>query len=156
MKICEWPNKSIRPSFCQPSIRTNMLMQVTKIRYPDAKNCTPNQNWACFMCYLKIINKFLKNYITILSNFFEKLKNGIKISEGHTVLVLLIKTCKIVFWSTTQEPLGLLNAILRFSDNLLQKSYITFQPVLIIFKIVHKACLILVWGAVPLLMYFKL
>ena len=38
----------------------------------------------------------------------EKLKNCIDISVCQAVLELLIKTCKIRFWSITQEPLVLL------------------------------------------------
>ena len=28
-------------------------------------NCTPNQNWACFVSYLKILNTFLENNVYI-------------------------------------------------------------------------------------------
>ena len=36
-------------------------------------NCTPNQNWACFVHYFKVINTDLKNNISILKHT-EKLK----------------------------------------------------------------------------------
>ena len=58
-------------------------------------------------------------FLTLSTPFFEewlkypeanclKIKNCIKISVGQAVLELLIRTCKIMFWSITQEPLGLL------------------------------------------------
>ena len=37
----------------------------------------------------------------------EKLKNGIRFSVGQVVLELLIKMCKLLFWSIAQKPLGL-------------------------------------------------
>ena len=60
--------------------------------------CTPNQKWACFVLYLKIIN-----------TFFEK-KNIHWNSVGQAVFKLhelWIKTVKIVFGSITQELLSL-------------------------------------------------
>ena len=41
------------------------------------------------------------------------------------------------------------NAILSFSDKLLQGAYITFQESADNFEITHRARLVLVWGAVP-------
>ena len=51
---------------------------------------------------------FLKNNMIILKQMSDKLKNGIKMLVGQVVLELLIKTCKILFWSIAREPLGLL------------------------------------------------
>ena len=60
--------------------------------------------------YLKIINTYLKKNIFILKQIIccEKIRNDIRILVGQVVLRLLIKTCKIVFWSIIQKPLGLL------------------------------------------------
>ena len=41
------------------------------------------------------------------SKFSKELKNGIEIID-QAVFKLWIKTVKILFWSITQEPLGLL------------------------------------------------
>ena len=71
---------------------------------------TPNQNLACFVHYLKIINTFLENNMCIMEQIVSKaLKNGIKILVGQAVLELLIKTIFCMFWSIIQEPLDLLN-----------------------------------------------
>ena len=59
------------------------------------------------MCYLKINNTFLKNNI-LLSKLSKELKNGIEILVGSAGFKLWIKTFKILFWSITSEPLGLL------------------------------------------------
>ena len=37
---------------------------VSKILYCLRGNCTPNQNWACFVHYLKIVKTVLKNEST--------------------------------------------------------------------------------------------
>ena len=40
----------------------------------------------------------------------EKLKNGIEVLVGQAIRELLIKTCKLLSWSITQElPFGQLN-----------------------------------------------
>ena len=44
----------------------------------------------------------------LLSKLSEKLKIGSKNLVGLAVIYLLIKTCKILFWSISQEPFGLL------------------------------------------------
>ena len=57
---------------------------------------TPNQNLACFVCYLKIANTFFNGMSFLKQIVLQKLKNG-KISVGHTVPELLVKTCQILF-----------------------------------------------------------
>ena len=42
------------------------------------------------------------------SKLSKELKNGIEILVGQTVFKLWIKIFKILFWSVTQEPLGVL------------------------------------------------
>ena len=37
-------------------------------------NCTPNQNWACFVRYLKIINTFLKDNMILKQIVWETKK----------------------------------------------------------------------------------
>ena len=44
------------------------------------------------------------------SNLSKELKNGIKILVGPAVFKLWFKTVKIMFWSVTQEQLGLLKS----------------------------------------------
>ena len=58
--------------------------------------CTANQNWACFVCYLKI---------TSIVNCWKN-SSCVKILGG---LKLLMKLCKLLFWSITQELIGPLN-----------------------------------------------
>ena len=43
-----------------------------------------------------------------LGKLFKELKNGIEILVGQMVFTLWIKTVKIMFWSITQEPCGVL------------------------------------------------
>ena len=80
-----------------------------------------NQYWACFMCYLKIINT-----VCILSG---KLKFFlIKILVAQTVLELMKKPIFCMFWlininSKTAWPTEILMQFLKFSDNLLQYVY---------------------------------
>ena len=74
---------------------------------------TPNQKLACFVLYLKIINPILKNTcIQIHANFSRNSKMALDFFFffviGQAVFKLRIKTVKILFWSITQEPLGLL------------------------------------------------
>ena len=94
-----------------------------------------------------MINTFSKNNTCIF-------KNGIQILVGRAILKLWIKTVKIMFWSVTQELLGLLLTILtlpflRSLDNWLQYAYY-FSKRCFNFEIEHKTCLFLVRGAVPL------
>ena len=63
---------------------------------------------ANFVCNLKIINTFLRNDICFLKQIVQGTKNGIEIMIGQMIFKLWIKTVKILFWSITQEPLGLL------------------------------------------------
>ena len=48
--------------------------------------CTSYQKLACFVLYLKIIKKYLKNKLCTL--LFKELKNGIEISVGQAVFKL--------------------------------------------------------------------
>ena len=68
----------------------------------------PNQKLASFVLYLKIINTILKNNICISMQIVQGTKHGIEILVGQAVFKLWIKTVKILFWSITQELLGLL------------------------------------------------
>ena len=54
------------------------------------RNCTSDQNWACFV-HLKI-SKIIQ---TSWRKWSQKLQNGITISKGQLVLELFFKTCKV-------------------------------------------------------------
>ena len=71
-------------------------------------NCTPNQKLACFVCYLKIINTFLKNDICIWKQIVKGSQKWPWNFSWPSGFKLWIKTVKIMFLSITQEPLGLL------------------------------------------------
>ena len=45
----------------------------------------PNQKLACFVCYLKIINTFLKNNICIWKQIAQGTQNGIEILIGEVM-----------------------------------------------------------------------
>ena len=64
--------------------------------------CTSNQNWGCFVRYLKMINIFGLNN-SILKQIVWETQNGSKILADQAVIELLIKTT-CIFWSTTHEP----------------------------------------------------
>ena len=66
-----------------------------------------NQNLACFVLYLKIINTVLKSKRLYIVENFEKLKTGVKFFKGKQALGLLIKSDNF-FWSITQERFDLL------------------------------------------------
>ena len=83
------------------------------------KNCTPNQNWAWVVCYLKIINTltlffFFEYNIYTLKQMVWEIQNGIEISVGNAVLGFLINMRKLSFWSISQEPLGLIKFYCHF------------------------------------------
>ena len=65
-------------------------------------NWTPDQNLACFVLCLKIINTFFEK-ITYASyiKLSKELKNSTEIYAGLVVLELLIKTIFWLFWSIT-------------------------------------------------------
>ena len=77
------------------------------------------------------------------SKLSKELKNRIEILVGQVVFKLWIKTVKILFWSMTQEPLGLLKFECYFwvhwtmyylmNDIIFQKSVDNFE-------IEHKTC----------------
>ena len=98
---------------------------------------TPNLKLACSVCYLKIINTFLKN-----------LKNGIEILVGQAVLSYekkkTVKNTVLINNSRTTWPTYILMLFLSSLDNLQHKTYIIFSKnVLIILRrkiIEHKTC----------------
>ena len=61
------------------------------------RNCTPNQNCAYFVHYLRIINTLKKYIIGILKQIVWEIKTGIQIVGGQAVLELLIKTIFCLF-----------------------------------------------------------
>ena len=70
-----------------------------------------------------------------------KLKNGVEILVGQAVCKIWIKTVKIMFWSITQEPLGLLKFECHsFLDNLCISS---FKKMLINLRAIAQNMLIL-------------
>ena len=98
-----------------------------------------------------INNFFWKTIWFSWSKLSEKLKHSINILIGLVVLELLIVTCKILFWSITQEPLGLLKYQCYFWVSPNGFGMLTlFIKKIENFEIAHKTCLILIWGAVPL------
>ena len=69
-------------------------------------NCTPNQTWARFVRFLKVINIFWKFLVNILKQIVRGTKNGITILIGQSVLGLLSKTIFCMFQKliNIQEP----------------------------------------------------
>ena len=78
------------------------------------RNCTPNQNWACFVYHLKVIVTSWKIFQISLSKLSEKLKNNFKLLIDQTivnqnnVLHILINnsSTSLAYWN--------FNAIFRF------------------------------------------
>ena len=98
--------------------------------------CIPNQNLACFVLHLKIINSIFKMRYAPYTKFSKKLKNGIEIEVGQAVLEL-IKTLFGLFWSITlKNRLAAynFNAVFEFLG---QFAYIIFRKN---FEITHKTC----------------
>ena len=56
--------------------------------------CTSYQKLACFVPYLKIINRFFINYASY-KKLFKELKNGIEILVGQVIFKLQIKIVKM-------------------------------------------------------------
>ena len=98
--------------------------------------------------YLKIINTFfLKNNINHpKANCLRNSKDDNKILVGEVAFELLIKTCKILFWSITREPLGLLKFQCHFwvSHTICFRMITLFVKSVDNFEIAHKTCSILV------------
>ena len=44
----------------------NQFLQIFKLLFLLRGYCTPNLELACFVCYLKIVNTFMKNNACIL------------------------------------------------------------------------------------------
>ena len=63
------------------------------------RTCTSNQNWACFVNYLKSVHTFEHPEANYLRNFRI-------IVSVQAVLELLTKVCKILFWWITPELLA--------------------------------------------------
>ena len=104
---------------------------------------TPS-NIACFVRYLKIFNTFCfeKWYAYLEANC---MRNGIAISVRPTILELLVKTCKVLFWSISKKKrlanwnwywnkvwynviwYEILMPFLSFSGKLLQDAYMILQ-----------------------------
>ena len=63
--------------------------------------CIPNQNWACFVPYLKIINIFLEEthiYICASwSKYPKELQNGIAILVGQAVVLKTVKKNSLAY-----------------------------------------------------------
>ena len=60
--------------------------------------CTPNIELACFVCYLKIVNTFMKNIECILySKLSKERKSSIEMKVCRAVFELLIKTMLLLF-----------------------------------------------------------
>ena len=92
-------------------------MFVCLLFYTNYTHCVPHVSSSSYVsfphgckhvCYLEIINSLLKNNVNILKQITWTSKNGIKILVSQVVLEVLIKMCKILFWSLPQEPLDLL------------------------------------------------
>ena len=66
-----------------------------------------NLKLACFVCYLKIINTFLKNNACILKQVSKELKNGILVHQG--VLSYGSKQSKYCFDQKLKNRLAYLN-----------------------------------------------
>ena len=101
------------------------LIFYLKISAFKEEESTPNQHCTCFVSYLKDINPFGKNKMSFLKQIvWETQKWHWNISRicGSWIIVQNI-SCKILFWSTTQKPLGLLKFECHFwvshADNLL-------------------------------------
>ena len=88
----------------------------------------------------------------------KELKNGIEIFVDQAVFKLWIKTVKILFWSISQEPLGLLKFYCYFKflgQFTIYNAYITFQKGVDNFEIEHKNMLIFGrWCSTPLSQWF--
>ena len=109
-------------------------------------NCTSNQNWACFVHCLKIINNVLKNDKALWSKLPEKLRNGIKILVGQAGSCVINPNTKHYFDLITPESLDLLkfNAI---SDFLRHFAY--FQNFSWFQFYIYKLCMIMCIGIAP-------
>ena len=89
----------------------------------DELHLKPKNKIEHVLCAIsKLSTLFWKIISASWTKLSKKPKNGIKISVGQAVLELLIKTCKLLFWSVTQELLGILklNAIFEFLRQFMQ------------------------------------
>ena len=85
-------------------------------------NCTPNPKSACFALYLKIVKTFFAKWCMHRKANCPGNLNGIGLLVGQAFFMVWIKTVKILFWSVTQEQLGLLR-FLSSLDSLLYKMH---------------------------------
>ena len=79
-------------------------LQMLYLINPLKGYCTPNQKLACFVCYLKIINTFLKNNICIWKQIAQGTQNRIEILIGEVMdqnsqNIVLIKNSRTA-WPT--------------------------------------------------------
>ena len=96
-------------------------------------NCTPNQNLACFVDDLKIMNRFWKNHMINLKQIvWEAQKWHCNLSKPSSFSII-DQTYKLLFWSVMQEPLGL-ELLGQFASN----NHIVFQKFADHFEIVQK------------------
>ena len=106
------------------------------------RNCTPNQNWACFVCYLKsstLSETYCKHSAT---NCLRNSKMALNFSRRSSFWVIDQNNIFNVM-SIIQELLGLLKSKYHFlssSENLLQDKYTTFQNCVDDFEKACKTC----------------
>ena len=112
----------------------------------------PNQNWACFVCYLKINNIFLKNLQVFWNKLPEKLKMAFKFQKPHGSWVINQNLQNVILVTNSKPRSAYLNLNIIF-DFLRQlicfRMLISFYNTLDNvnnFVIVHKTYLILVCG----------
>ena len=74
----------------------------------------PLLNLACFVHFLKIINNFWKNNVSILRQIVQGTHGIIEILVDLAVFKLWIKTVKTLFWLITPELIGLLQFLWYF------------------------------------------
>ena len=60
-------------SQCSSILTHNDCIMTYGVLFSLSRNYTPNQNWACFVCYLRIVNTLKASW----GKLSEKLKNGI-------------------------------------------------------------------------------
>ena len=97
--------------FCQE--KRNLNITFIRFKFVLLKGGTAPQTKISMFCALsQNYQHLLKNIISIPKQA-KKLKTDIQISLGLRIFEFPIKTCKIMFWSIIQEPLGLF-AIFEF------------------------------------------
>ena len=101
--------------FCQARQKRKLPIKMTGITVLAKALSTIINQWYSSKPFHGIAYSWLWKYATrkiiyeSYSKLSKELKNSIKILVGQGVLELMIKTIFWLFWSVTQEPLGLLN-----------------------------------------------